>query len=175
MKMTPIEEVDGAYLVNIKRFEDERGFFEEVYSSAMANHGFVPRQVNLSRSSRCVVRGMHVAPFAKLAMCVRGRLWDVVADVRPDSPTYLGWYGKWMTPEDPVQLLAPAGCAHGFFAAEDETHLLYLQTDTYDPNVGGEVHWRDPQIAIDWPKADNYILSEKDRKAKFLDAAPKEI
>jgi len=167
MKSTPIRQVEGAYLYELDRHKDQRGFFEEVYS-VNRNFELNIRQVNISHSSRWVVRGLHVAPFAKLCMCVRGKLFDVVADVRPNSPTYLGWYGVWLSPEEPKQLYVPEGCAHGFFAAENNTVLLYMQGDVYDPNIGQEVHWRDPKLAIDWPAATRYTLSEKDAQAECL-------
>jgi dTDP-4-dehydrorhamnose 3,5-epimerase len=174
MKKTPIEQVEGAYTVCLDRFPDDRGLFQEVYSLDRYD-GFQPSQINVSRSIGNVVRGMHVAPFAKLCMCMHGILWDVVADTRPDSPTYLGWYGiwlspRWRSPNWPTQLFVPAGCAHGFLAAQDNTVLLYMQTDTYNPKVEREVNWRDPQLAIDWPEATEYILSDKDKEAPLLAA-----
>jgi dTDP-4-dehydrorhamnose 3,5-epimerase len=65
-------------------------------------------------------------------------------------------------------LYVPEGCAHGFLAAEDNTLLLYMQSDIYDPKIGTEIHWRDPQLAIDWPFSGRYILSKKDSDAGFL-------
>jgi len=169
MKKTPIKQVEGAYVAELSKHVDDRGCFQEIYADHRYD-GFQPGQINVSKSFKNVVRGMHVAPFAKLCMCMQGKLFDVVADTRPDSPTYLGWYGVWLSPMWPTQLFVPAGCAHGFFAAENDTILLYMQTDTYNPDVEREVNWRDPQLAIDWPEAREYILSEKDRKAKHLDA-----
>jgi len=172
--MNKIEQVEGAYVVELDRFSDNRGFFQEIFSDHRYD-GFQPGQINVSRSSQNVIRGMHLAPFPKLCMCLRGRLFDVVADTRPDSPTYLGWYGIWLSPESPTQLYIPAGCAHGFFSAEDETMLLYMQTDTYNPDVEREVNWRDPQLAIDWPEATEYILSDKDAEAGYINATQKEL
>lgn len=167
MKYTSIKEVEGAYLYELDRYPDQRGYFEEVYSS-IHNYYLNIRQANISCSHKNVVRGMHVAPFAKLCMCVSGRLFDVVADVRQNSPTYLQWFGVWLDPSEVKQLYVPAGCAHGFFSAEDDSVLLYMQDDLYDPKIGTEINWRDPKLAIDWPSADEYILSDKDAKAECL-------
>lgn len=174
MNKKSITQVEGAYIVELDRFEDDRGFFQEIYVNNCYGD-FWPGQINVSRSAQNVVRGMHMAPFAKLCMCMQGRLFDIVADTRPDSPTYLGWFGVWLSPKYPIQLFVPAGCAHGFFAAENDTVLLYMQTDKYNPDVEREVNWRDPQLAIDWPEAKEYILSDKDMKAKNLDATHQEL
>lgn len=168
MKTTTIAEVDGAYIYEIDRYEDHRGFFQEAYGP-MKYWGFEAKQINVSQSNKGVLRGMHVTNFAKLCMCVKGKLFDVVADVRPDSPTYLGWYGIWLRPEEPKQLFIPSGCAHGFFAAEDGTLLLYMQNGSYDPKTEREVSYLDPKIGIDWPPCSEYIVSDKDREAKTLE------
>ena len=168
MKQIQISEVAGAFVLEVDRFSDNRGYFQEVYSVAKTEYPLSCYQINVSYSHKGVVRGMHVVPFAKLCTCVRGVLFDVVADVRPDSPTYLGWHGEWLTDENHKQLFIPANCAHGFFAAEDETVLLYLQTGTYNPEVEWELNWQDPKLGIDWPEAEDYLLSRKDRQAPPL-------
>jgi dTDP-4-dehydrorhamnose 3,5-epimerase len=168
MKSTPIKQVEGAYVCELDRYPDDRGYFEEIFSLNRNFFEMDVRQVSVSCSKRNVVRGLHVAPFAKLCMCVSGRLFDVVADARSGSPTYLGWFGVWLSPNEPKQLFVPEGCAHGFYAAEDDTVLLYMQGGVYDPKIGTEIHWRDPRLAIDWPQAESYILSPKDEKAEPL-------
>jgi dTDP-4-dehydrorhamnose 3,5-epimerase len=95
-------------------------------------------------------------------------LFDVVADVRPGSPTYKKWFGVWLDEKNLKQLFIPAGCAHGFFSAEDDTILMYSQDGLWNSDFEYEIHWKDPSLAISWPEAENYILSEKDQKAKFL-------
>jgi len=169
MEKRPLD-VDGAFLVTVDRHEDERGYFEELYSTARSFPHLVgqKRQLNLSNSRKGVVRGMHLAPFAKLAMCLKGRLFDVVADVRPNSPTYLKWAGVWLDGSDRNQVYVPAGCAHGFFASENDTLLLYLQDGTYEPSVEKEINWRDPKLGIRWPPSEQYFLSDKDKRAAML-------
>lgn len=157
--------VNGAFLQEINRHNDERGFFEEVFSLNRMEMSVA--QVNVSMSGRGVLRGLHVAPFAKLCTCVRGSLFDVVADVRKGSPTYGKWFGAWLTEENRKQMYVPAFCAHGFFAAEDNTTLLYLQDGTYDSKRDWSVHWQDAEIGVVWPEGP-YIISKKDMEAKGL-------
>lgn len=167
MQKTPIQEVDGAYVIEIDRYVDNRGYFQEIFSTARYAPEFPEiAQTNISFSDKNVVRGMHVAPFAKLCTCLRGRLFDVVADVRKDSPTFGNWFGLWLDETNKKQLFVPTGCAHGFFSAEDNTILCYLQDGLYSPKFEYEIHFQDPTLNIQWPHADNYIVSEKDDAAK---------
>lgn len=172
MKQIPIPEVKDAYILEVDRHTDDRGYFQEVYSVAKNAYAIAAHQINISYSWKNVIRGMHVVPFAKLCTCVRGQLFDVVADVREGSSTYLGWKGVWLTAHNHKQLYVPPGCAHGFFAAEDETILLYLQDRTYNPSLEVTIHWRDPKLNIAWPLPQpvesNYILSPKDGEAGCL-------
>jgi dTDP-4-dehydrorhamnose 3,5-epimerase len=170
MNIVPVEEVQHAFVVEMDCYRDHRGWFQEVANEA-ASHGlqYATKQVNVSSSRKHVVRGLHVAPFAKFCTCVRGKLFDVVADVRRHSPTYGQWYGIWLSESNHKQLYVPAGCAHGFFSAEDNTLLLYLQDGTYNPGVEREVNWQDPVLNIHWPAASEYILSDKDKDAPFLE------
>lgn len=170
MEFIKVEEVQGAMVIDTDRHTDDRGYFQELYSSARG-YPLTIEQANFSLSKENTVRGLHVVPFAKLCCCARGVLWDVVADVRPDSPTYLGWYGVWLSEDNHKQLYIPAGCAHGFFAAKTPTLLIYMQDAPYNPSVESEVNWRDPQLSIDWPNTvGGYILSDKDMSARFLKA-----
>lgn len=165
MNIHHVEKITGAFVVEVDRFYDDRGFFQEVFSRN--KHEDLPgiSQVNISQSYKNVVRGLHVAPFSKLCTCIRGRLFDVVADVRRGSPTFGNWYGVWLDENNHKQLFVPSGCAHGFFAAENDTILLYQQDGLYRPDLEKEVHWQDPTLAVEWPKAESYIVSIKDQKA----------
>lgn len=181
MKATKVEEVDGVFVYEFDRFKDARGYFEEIFRET--RYLLPCRQINISRSAKNVIRGMHVVPFAKLCTCIRGSLWDVVADVREDSPTFGKWFGVWLTEENCTQLYIPPGCAHGFFASENDTLLCYLQDATYNPGVEREINWRDPTLNIQWPTPGfipdsfpnppcltpgEYIISDKDQRAGFL-------
>jgi dTDP-4-dehydrorhamnose 3,5-epimerase len=165
MIRTNIPEVKDCYIIRFDRHVDNRGYFQEVFSRK--NYQMDVLQTNVSYSDKNVLRGLHVAPFAKLCTCIRGRLFDVVADVRKDSPTFGKWFGIWLAETEFYQLYVPAGCAHGFFSAEDNTILLYQQ-DGIRGNIAldeYEIHFQDPLFGINWPEAE-YILSEKDKKAK---------
>ena len=167
MKETILEEVSGAKVIEFDRYKDNRGYFQEVHS--FAKYEMRPVQTNVSMSHSDVLRGMHVVPFAKLCTCIQGSLWDVVADVRKDSPTYGNWFGVWLTDKNCKQLYVPSGCAHGFLSGEDFTILLYCQDGTYNPDLEWEVNWSDPTLNIDWPDPImEYIVSDKDQNAKFL-------
>ena len=176
MKKIPIRNVEGAYIIEFDRYSDERGYFEELHSTATDYPHFVggARQTNLSISHKGVIRGLHIVPFAKLCSCPRGRLFDVVVDVRKDSPTYLNWHGVWLEEQSTRQLFVPANCAHGFYSAEDNTILLYMQDGTYNPNVESELNWKDPDIGVKWPE-DRYIISKKDQMAPTIRMLNKDV
>ena len=168
MKRTRLK-VNGAYVYEIDRYEDDRGYFQEVFSTQKYEADFWKVcQTNVSYSEKNVVRGLHVAPFAKLCTCIKGRLFDVVVDVRKMSTTYLQWDAVWLDENNKKQLFVPAYCAHGFFAAENGTILLYSQDGLYNPREEWELKWDDPLLGVEWPEADEYKLSEKDRAAKGI-------
>jgi len=169
MKKTIVKEINNAFLLEIDRHYDNRGYFQETFSvNKYMDIAWRPAQINLSFSNKNVVRGLHVAPFAKLCTCVKGKLFDVIADVRENSSTFGNWFGVWLDSNSCRQVYVPAGCAHGFFSAEDETILLYQQDLPYTPSVEKEIHWQDPKLSIKWPEVDAYTLSEKDQKAPCL-------
>jgi dTDP-4-dehydrorhamnose 3,5-epimerase len=157
-------------------FEDDRGFFMEVYrSDEFAAHAglglpstFV--QLNHSRSVRGVTRGLHFQwdpPMGKLMRVVRGEAFLVAVDIRPDSST-LGRHESIIASEqNRLQLWAPASFARGFCVLSDVAEVEYLTTGTYNPAAESGVRWDDPQIGIDWPVQEP-ILSRKDAEAQSL-------
>jgi len=166
MKKIQIPEIKNAFILEIDRFSDERGSFQELFSVyKYISQVWRPAQVNLSCSNKNVVRGLHVTPFSRLLTCIKGKLFNVIADVRPESPTFKNWFGIWLDESSCKQIYVPYGCAHGFFVAENDTMLLHQQDFPYTPSIEKEIHWKDPTLAITWPEADNYILSEKDQNA----------
>lgn len=159
-------------------YGDERGWFmesfnQEKFHAALRGLGLpVPRafvQDNHSCSAKGVLRGLHFqrSPHAqgKLVRVVQGSAYDVAVDIRPDSATYLQWVGVELSSTNHKMLWIPEGFAHGFVALEDNTHFLYKTTDYYDKASEGALHWSDPQLGIDWPGSDHYIVSEKDDQA----------
>jgi len=155
-------------------FPDDRGFFMETYKeSDFIEAGIAARfvQDNHSCSSKGTLRGLHFQrpPYAqaKLVRCTRGRLWDVVVDLRRDSNTYKQWHGVELSEENRVMFFIPAGFAHGFVALEDRSEILYKCSAEYDSRSDGGVRWDDPDLAIDWPIKD-VLVSPKDAALSYL-------
>lgn len=162
--------LSGVTLITPRCFTDERGFFMEIYQrSAFAAAGitcdFV--QVNHSRSRHNVLRGMHwqSAPVAqsKLVRIPRGAVYDVVIDLRPDSPTFMQWEGFDLSENNRAMLFVPTGCAHGFLVLSEIADAEYKVDAEYSPEHERGICWNDPDIGIEWPSTDP-IVSEKDRR-----------
>lgn len=157
--------VDGAFLIRPQLRTDERGHFARIFcEQTMAARGLESRfpQVNTGFSpNRGTLRGMHVQTGehaeVKLARCVRGRVFDVVVDLRPHSPTYRRWWGAELSPEDGAMLYAPAGTAHGYLTLAPDTELVYMTSRPYAPGAVGGVRWNDPAFAIAWPEAPTLV------------------
>ena len=163
------QEIQGCRVITCDRFQDNRGFFQEVFHDR--KYGNVSSrwlQTNWSQSGKNVIRGIHTVPFPKLVTCIKGHILDIIVDLRATSKTYKQWAGIELSDDEPKQVYVPANCGHGFFSYEDDTHILYMQGGLYNPRLEKEISWRDPEIAIEWPEAESYILSEKDRNAPLL-------
>lgn len=167
--------IPDVILVEPMVFYDARGFFKEMYKKTDFSANGIPFdfvQVNLSRSSMGVVRGLHyqLKPMeqGKLVSVVRGRIFDVAVDIRRGSP----WFGKYvaveLSEENHYALWIPPGFAHGFQALENDTLVLYLVTKEYSPAHERCIRWDDPEIGINWPIREGVILSDKDKKGAFL-------
>lgn len=161
----------GAFLVDLERREDERGFFARAWCEReFSEQGLATRvvQCNLSfNRERGTLRGMHFQrpPHAevKLVRCTRGAVYDVVIDMRPDSPTFKQWLGVELTAENGRALYVPEGFAHGYQTLVPETETFYQVSEFYAPEAEGGVRWNDSAFGIEWPLADEPVLSEKDR------------
>ena len=167
--------MEGPLLVVPRRFGDERGFFAETFrQSVLAEHGVTEAfvQDNHSRSRRGVVRAIHFQMAergaAKLVRCARGRIWDVVVDLRPGSPTFGQWEGFELDDERLAAVYVPHGFGHGFVVLSDVADVVYKQTAYYDADVESEIHWRDPDIAIAWPEGLELTVSARDEAAPSL-------
>lgn len=163
----------GALMLMPPTFVDERGFFRETYSAEHyracgIKETFV--QDNLSLSHRNVLRGLHGdSRLSKLVSVVRGSAFDVIVDVRPESPTYGRWYGTTLTAAAGQQVYVPVGFLHGFLALEDATILAYKQSAPYDPEREFSVAWDDADLGIEWPLAGRPpILSARDAASPTL-------
>ncbi len=171
--------IEGLRVVEPRVFEDERGFFLEVYHAeryADLSATFV--QDNLSRSKKNVVRGLHFQrrhPQGKLIHVVRGAVYDVAVDLRPGSPTFGEHFGVELSDANRRQLWVPPGFAHGFAVLSDWADVLYKCTDVYHPDDEGGLRWNDPALGIDWP-VETPILSERDRRHPMLaELAPEQL
>ncbi len=152
--------VDGAYLLPPDPIVDERGAFTRAFSARdLEARGLDPRVVQASLSSNTragTLRGMHysAAPSreAKTVRCVRGRVHDVLVDLRPGSRSYCAWVGVELSAANALAVYVPPGVAHGFLTLEDESDLLYLMSEPYDPDAARGVRWDDPTFGIAWPR-----------------------
>jgi dTDP-4-dehydrorhamnose 3,5-epimerase len=163
----------GVKVIRPRVHGDERGFFLESFrSDALAQAGvesaFV--QDNHSRSRYGIVRGMHFQPGqAKLVRCVRGAIFDVVVDIRPDSLTFGAWEGHRLDDEKHAQLLVPDGFAHGFVVLSELADVTYKVSSYYDASTEGGFRFDDPAVGIEWPIApDRLIASSRDTSAPTL-------
>jgi dTDP-4-dehydrorhamnose 3,5-epimerase len=161
--------LSGAFRIEPERIEDSRGFFARTFCTGeFAEHGLDPelRQCSLSfNHKRGTLRGLHyqTAPWeeAKLIRCTRGRIFDVIVDLRPDSGTCGHWEGMELSAENRTMVYAPQGFAHGFQTLEDDTEIFYQISTPYHAEAASGIRWDDPDIAISWPLADP-ILSGRD-------------
>jgi dTDP-4-dehydrorhamnose 3,5-epimerase len=175
MIFTPLR-LHGAFLVESEHARDERGSFARVFCrDQFARHGIAADfpQCSISQNRRAgTLRGLHfqAEPFAeaKLVRCIRGAIYDVIVDLRADSPTYAQWEATTLDEETGGALYVPPGFAHGFQALRDDTSILYHITVPYVPKAGCGIRWNDPALAIPWPLADP-ILSDRDAMLPSLE------
>jgi dTDP-4-dehydrorhamnose 3,5-epimerase len=163
----------GAYLIDLEKRGDDRGFFARAFcEQEFAAQKLVSRfvQVNNSLSAfKGTLRGMHyqLAPKAetKLVRCIRGALWDVILDLRAESPTFGQYFGAELSAENRRMMYVPKGFAHGFITLQDDTEAFYFVDEFYSPEQERGLRWNDPRFGIKWP-AEPVVLSDKDRGHK---------
>jgi dTDP-4-dehydrorhamnose 3,5-epimerase len=159
----------GAFVIEVEKFEDQRGFFARAWSrKEVEANGLISRvaETNISFSKRRgTLRGMHyqVAPYeqVKLVRCTAGAIYDVIIDMRLDSPTYRKWTGVELTAENYRMLYAPENFAHGFQTLEDNTEVTYQVSQFYSPESERGVRYDDPVFQVQWPLP-VAVISEKD-------------
>lgn len=164
----------GLLVIEPDVYGDDRGFFYESYNAEkFAELGITTTfaQDNHSSSTKGVLRGLHFQlppkPMAKLVRCSRGRVWDVVVDLRKESLTYKQSFGIELSESNKRMLFIPEGFAHGFYALED-CELLYKSSNTFDKTLDANVAWNDPAFGIVWPLVGEPVLSERDKTAPKL-------
>jgi len=163
-------ELPGSFLIHLQRKEDQRGFFARSWCrKEFEDHGLVGRlaQCNISfNREKGTLRGMHIqvrpCAEAKLVRCTRGSIYDVMIDLRKDSPTFRRYFGTTLTAENREMVYIPEGFAHGFLTLEDDTEIFYQMSEFYAPEYARGVRWDDPAFGILWPETMR-IISERDR------------
>jgi dTDP-4-dehydrorhamnose 3,5-epimerase len=163
--------LEGAYLIELERVNDERGWFarawdRQEFARRGLDSGIVQCNLSFNRR-RGTLRGLHyqVAPHAesKLIRCTRGRIYDVIVDLRVSSDSYLKWIGAELSPDTGTMLYAPKGFAHGYQTLEDDTEVFYQVTEPYVRGAEKGLRWDDPAFSIEWPIATPCVVSHKDR------------
>jgi len=152
-------QIAGVEIVENQYMEDSRGFFGRLFCQQELGEVLGERQVvqvNHSHTKQLgSVRGFHYQkpPYAemKLVRCIKGKVWDVVVDLRAGSPTFLQWFTQELSEENNKVMVIPEGCAHGFQILQENSELIYLHTAPYTPEAEGGVHVADPVLAVDWP------------------------
>lgn len=162
--------LSGAWLIDLEPSRDERGFFARTFCvrefAAQGLETSFPQHSTSFSARRGTVRGMHFQrpPHGevKLVRCLSGSIWDVIIDIRPQSPTFRRWQGFELTAESRTQLYIPSGFAHGFQTLSDDVEVNYLISAEYIPEAAAGICHDDPAFRIDWPLPVSTI-SDKDR------------
>jgi len=159
----------GAHLVETEPHVDDRGFFARTWCSREFAGAGLPAEIvqtNVSQTAqRCTIRGLHYqrppSHEGKVVRCLEGGIFDVIVDIRPDSPAFLQSVGVELTPSNRLALYIPPGFAHGFQTLEPETEVWYQMTDYYQPGLGAGIRWDDPALGIEWPQEPS-TMNERD-------------
>lgn len=174
MKCTPLE-LPGVFLLEMEPFTDERGFFARQFCrQELARHGldFSICQCNLSGNTRQgTLRGLHYQkepfPEIKIVSCLSGSIFDVLVDLRKDSPSYLRHITTKLSAKDGQMIYVPPMIAHGFQTLEDDTMVYYQLGEFFHPESYGGLRWNDPKLGIAWPDAEP-IINERDANYALL-------
>jgi dTDP-4-dehydrorhamnose 3,5-epimerase len=165
----------GAYTINVTPFEDNRGFFTRTFcEKEFAEHNLIEHFVQANHSGtkgKGVIRGMHFQhqPHSevKLVKCVQGAIFDVIVDVRKDSPTFLKWFGAELSATNKTMMYVPAGFAHGFQSLTDYSEITYMVSNFYNKEAEGGVKYNDPTVNIQWPLPVS-LVSDKDEAIAYI-------
>jgi dTDP-4-dehydrorhamnose 3,5-epimerase len=175
-------ELSGAFVIDLDRKEDNRGFFARAFCQhEFAEHGLKPviAQANIAFNSRkATLRGMHFqfppAPETKLVRCTRGAILDIIVDLRPESPTYLEHVAVELSADNHRALYVPERFAHGYQVLEDSTETSYQVGEFYTPGAEGGIRYDDPRLGLSWPLPASEI-SDKDRDWPLLSEIEPEL
>lgn len=168
--------LSGAYLIDLEKKGDDRGFFARVFCHKEFDHhkletSFI--QVNNSLSAKKgTLRGIHYQLHpkseVKLVRCIQGSLFDIIVDLRIDSPTFGEWYGAELSAENRRMMYVPRGFGHAFITLEDNTEALYMVSEAYSPTHERGLRWNDPRFSIEWPIMPT-VISDKDQNHPNFD------
>ncbi len=170
---TPLK---GAYTIDLEKIEDERGYFARAFCVEQFKAYGLDANVVQANSSLCkykaTLRGMHyqLQPHweTKIVRCVRGCIFDVIVDLRPDSSTFKKWFGAELSAANGRTMYCPKGFAHGFISLTDDAEAFYLVTEPYNPQFERGLRWNDPMFDIVWPMQPE-IITEKDANHRNFD------
>jgi len=159
----------GAYTIELEKRGDDRGFFARCFcTDEFSDHGLCDSFAQINNSltgKKGTLRGMHYQLMptaeAKVVRCISGALYDVIIDLRPDSPTFGQWFGETLSAENRTMMYCPKGFAHGFVTLEENTEAFYLVSDPYAPDLERGIRYNDPRFNIEWP-IEPVEISEKD-------------
>ena len=162
--------IPGGYVVTQDRLTDERGYFSRTYCRSEFRAVGLPVDIVQSNTSFSVrkgtLRGMHFQTGdhaeAKLVRCTRGAIYDVMLDLRPESPTYLKWHARILSEADGAAFFIPKGVAHGFQTLRDDCEVFYEMFDPFEATAASGVRWDDPAFGIAWPQENERTISPKD-------------
>lgn len=168
--------INGAYLIEPEPISDERGFFVRTFCQNEFGKifpNFIVKQINQTLTKKMgTIRGMHYQnpPFAetKVVRCLQGSVFDVIVDLRKDSPTFLNWHGEILSGDNMKALFIPKGCAHGFQTMTDDVEMIYLHDEFYNKEFEAALRYDEPMVGIQWKGAPTE-LSERDKTHKYLD------
>lgn len=167
--------IPGVFEIKLSPFKDERGVFSRIFCpEELQQIGFQKNILQVNHSinhSKGTIRGLHFQnpPVAeiKIIRCLKGKVFDVIVDIRHNSPSFLKWFALELSPEKYNMIYIPEGCAHGFQALEDNSELLYMHTELYHPEKEGALHFSDPLLSIQWPLPAVHV-SHKDKNYSLL-------
>ncbi len=168
----------GVYIIQPEHIADARGSFARTFCAAeFTRHGLHPGYVQCNTSfnlRRGILRGLHYQADphweVKLVRCTRGAVYDVVADLRPDSPAFLQWVGIELTADAGTAVYVPKGCVHGYQCLADGSEVFYQMSEPFRPEASRGIRWNDPAIGVSWPIPEPFI-SERDRNFPLVDVA----
>ncbi|KAI6653557.1 hypothetical protein LOD99_3452 [Oopsacas minuta] len=163
--------IQDAFVIEYRAFSDSRGYLAELYNSNKYKQAETEnlQQITLSQSKKNVLRGIHKVPYSKLVTCVRGAIYDVIVDLRHNSPTFLMWVSIVLTQSNHKQLYIPADCGHAFLSLENDTLVVYGQSQPFNPALEDNCRFDDPFVNVYWHlDIAKLEISPKDRDTALL-------